>query len=78
MASSSRAEGDPDLDFAGPSTSLLPQNHSESPVREIIMELTASGRLRAYYLGIVVCMGGFLCKCLPRSHVEVGLADNAT
>lgn len=25
-------------------------------------EMTSKGRLRAYWLGVVVCIGGFLCK----------------
>lgn len=25
-------------------------------------DMTRQGRLRAYWLGVVVCMGGFLCK----------------
>lgn len=32
--------------------------------------MTSLGRLRAYWLGIVVCMGGFLCALLDfiRTH----------
>jgi hypothetical protein len=30
-------------------------------------KLKSLGRLRAYWFGIVVCMGGFLCSCLTYS-----------
>lgn len=30
--------------------------------RKSSYEMTSKGRLRAYWLGIVVCIGGFLCK----------------
>lgn len=28
---------------------------------DLLSTITSRGRLRAYWLGIVVCMGGFLC-----------------
>lgn len=35
-------------------------------------EMTTKGRLRAYWLGIVVCIGGFLCKAVAaRAHKDV-------
>lgn len=55
-----------DLASAGPSSSLLPGDHnqtnSNSRRRAGDMTLTAGGKLRAYYLGVVVCLGGFLCN----------------
>lgn len=49
-----------DSDAAGPSTPLLSQNEDIRRA-SIAMSLTTGGKLRAYYLGVVVCIGGFLC-----------------
>lgn len=48
----------------GPDHSLLDNRrvraHPEAESRDFNM--TPIGRLRAYYLGVVVCIGGFLCE----------------
>ena len=54
-----------DLDsVTGPEHSLLNNQilklHSEQEDRDYRM--TPMGQLRAYWLGIVVCIGGFLCE----------------
>ena len=54
-----------DLDSpTGPEHSLLHNErlavHPECEHRDY--KMTPMGRLRAYWLGIVVCIGGFLCK----------------
>ena len=36
---------------------LLPDTHG----------MTTMGRLRACYLGFIVCIGGFLCKIKPQT-----------
>lgn len=42
---------------------LLRHNGAPTPKpRRGSYEMTPQGRLRAYWLGIVVCIGGFLCK----------------
>lgn len=44
--------------------SLLRSSRSKKSVHEESKsyEMTAKGRFRAYWLGVVVCIGGFLCK----------------
>lgn len=55
-----------DFDLAGASSSLLP--HYEATQRESsAMSLTTGGKFRAYYLGVVVCIGGFLCTCREKA-----------
>ena len=54
-----------DLDSAvGPEHSLLNNQrlkaHPERQQRDY--QMTPLGRLRAYWLGMIVCIGGFLCK----------------
>nr|OQO22233.1 hypothetical protein B0A51_10719 [Rachicladosporium sp. CCFEE 5018] len=52
-------DGGEDIDAAGPSTSLLPSSSLER-APDVMSQLTTAGKARAYYLGAVVCLGGFL------------------
>ena len=53
---------DDESDFVGPDAALLPRSPSvvsgRGNRRDFIM--TQKGMIRAYWLGTVVCMGGFL------------------
>lgn len=53
---------DDDPELVGPEVSLL--SRSSSDLTEQVVRrnssMTRAGTLRAYYLGCVVCMGGFL------------------
>ena len=46
----------------GPEVALLSRSFSDIPVQAFRCRsnMTRAGTLRAYYLGCVVCMGGFL------------------
>ena len=51
----------------GPEQPLLNKNcitAYERNLRDDNYKMTSLGKLRAYWLGIVVCMGGFLCTYL--------------
>ncbi|PSK56656.1 hypothetical protein B9Z65_6280 [Elsinoe australis] len=50
---------DPDTDLHSPSTSLLHQSRDNETMGKLD-DLTTRGKLRAYWLGFVVCIGGFL------------------
>lgn len=51
-------------DGLGPEQSLLNGNRTNALSQHVNREykMTPMGRLRAYWLGIVVCIGGFLCE----------------
>lgn len=38
------------------------RREAQEPLGKRSYEMTAKGRRRAYWLGVVVCIGGFLCK----------------
>jgi hypothetical protein len=53
---------DDDPDSVGPEVALLSRSPSD-PTEQVVRRnssMTRAGTLRAYYLGCVVCMGGFL------------------
>jgi hypothetical protein len=41
---------------------LLDQHSEPHLTKPRNYEITRAGKLRAYWLGVVVCFGGFLCK----------------
>ena len=54
-----------DIDnMTGPEQSLLNGSPTKALSKHVNREykMTPMGRLRAYWLGIVVCIGGFLCE----------------
>ena len=61
---------------AGPEQSLLNNQclkaHSERELHDY--KMTPMGRLRAYWLGIIVCIGGFLCT-IANSLTRSSLAN---
>ncbi|KAK5167413.1 uncharacterized protein LTR77_007112 [Saxophila tyrrhenica] len=64
---------DEDFDYLSQSNApLLNEGSAGSPRRHKSggYALTPKGRLRAYWLGIVVCLGGFLCGVLTLSSFE--------
>jgi hypothetical protein len=70
----SETDAHEDLDTAlGPEHSLLngnrPVAHPERATRDY--KMTPMGRLRAYWLGIVVCIGGFLCKVSSKQQLNL-------
>lgn len=53
---------DDDPEAVGPEVALLSRSSSDTAKQAVRREsnMTRVGTLRAYYLGCVVCMGGFL------------------
>jgi hypothetical protein len=67
-------------DATGPEQSLLNGNRTKALSEHVNRDykMTPMGRLRAYWLGIVVCIGGFLCEHLIIDAVHLQVSEHNT